>query len=77
MIFCFFIMPFFSIIACAAASFYLLPALVGLHTNHPKKKEIILLNAAFGWTVIGWIAAFLWSQDHAHIPQNDQPNWSR
>ena len=30
---------------------------------HPRIVSIALLNIFFGWTVIGWVIAFVWAQN--------------
>lgn len=39
--------------------FYVLPAFIAHGT--PRFAAILVLNLAFGWTLIGWIAALIWS----------------
>jgi membrane protease YdiL (CAAX protease family) len=38
---------------------YMLPTLVGLHRRNAL--AIFILNLFLGWTVIGWVAALIWS----------------
>ena len=38
---------------------YVLPAFLAYGT--PRFAAILVLNLAFGWTLIGWIAALIWS----------------
>ena len=40
---------------------YFLPALVANHRKHPQGNAIFLLNLLLGWTLLGWIAALVWS----------------
>ena len=40
-------------------SFYFLPA--SLAWNKKKASRIISLNLFLGWTVVGWIIAFVWA----------------
>lgn len=40
---------------------YLIPSVVAFKRNHPKKVAILLLNIILGFTLIGWLAAFIWS----------------
>lgn len=40
---------------------YFIPAVVALIRSHHNLGAIIALNVLLGWTVIGWIAAFVWS----------------
>lgn len=50
-------------LALIAALFalYLLPGIVAERRGHHNKGAIIILNILLGWTVIGWIAALVWS----------------
>jgi flagellar basal body-associated protein FliL len=34
---------------------------VAFKRNHPNKLAILLLNIFLGLTLIGWVAAFIWS----------------
>jgi hypothetical protein len=43
------------------AAIYFLPLDCAIWRGHPRGYEIIALNVAFGWTVIGWIAALIWA----------------
>lgn len=40
---------------------YFLPALVANQRRHRQGNAIFVLNFFLGWTVIGWIAALVWS----------------
>ena len=40
---------------------YLAPLIVAVAQGHPRWPWIGLLNLAAGWTVVGWIAAMVWS----------------
>ena len=40
---------------------YLAPLIVAVVQGHPRWPWIGLLNIAAGWTVVGWIAALVWS----------------
>ena len=39
---------------------YFSPSLLAYSTNHSETKSIFIFNALLGWTVICWIASFLW-----------------
>jgi hypothetical protein len=41
------------------AVLYFLPAIVG--RNKSDATGIFLLNLFLGWTLIGWVAAFIWA----------------
>lgn len=40
---------------------YWLPTAIALFRKHHNKWAILVLNLLLGWTVIGWIAALVWS----------------
>jgi hypothetical protein len=42
-------------------SIYLAPLIIATVRDHHRSPWIGLLNFAAGWTVVGWIAALLWS----------------
>ena len=41
--------------------FYFAPTAVAAFNKHPHVAGIIVLNVLFGWTLIGWVAAFIWA----------------
>ena len=40
---------------------YFLPALIGAAREHHNRWAIFWLNLFLGWTILGWIAAFIWA----------------
>jgi hypothetical protein len=40
---------------------YGLPAIVAAIRHHPNQNAIFILNLLLGWTILGWIAALVWS----------------
>lgn len=40
---------------------YFVPTIVAVVRHAKQKLAIILLNIFAGWTIIGWIAALVWS----------------
>ncbi|MDR3471603.1 MAG: superinfection immunity protein [Devosia sp.] len=40
---------------------YVLPTIVAAVRKHRQLAPIALLNLVLGWSVIGWIAAMVWS----------------
>lgn len=40
---------------------YFLPSFVAAGNKHRQSTAIFLLNLLLGWTVLGWIAALIWS----------------
>jgi hypothetical protein len=45
----------------AAGIFYFLPAFIASMRGHRNTAGIFLLNLFFGWTLIGWVLALIWS----------------
>jgi hypothetical protein len=42
-------------------TFYFIPTFVALERDHHQLWPILALNLFLGWTVVGWIAALIWS----------------
>ena len=40
---------------------YLLPAFIAYQRWHGNRHAILVINVFLGWSVIGWIAALIWS----------------
>jgi hypothetical protein len=40
---------------------YMLPTLVAYSREHPHRAVLAVFNIFLGWTLIGWIAVFLWA----------------
>jgi len=49
------------VILIVAAIAYFFPTVIAIHRDHPNRVAICLLNLFFGWTVIGWFGALIWS----------------
>jgi Superinfection immunity protein len=47
--------------AFLSIAIYLLPTFVATRRNHRNATAIAVLDIFFGWTVIGWVIAFVWS----------------
>lgn len=41
--------------------FYLLPSVIASTRKTGHQGMIFFVNALFGWTVLGWIAALIWA----------------
>lgn len=41
--------------------FYFLPTLAAGSRKHLNKEAIFALNLLAGWTVLGWLVAFVWA----------------
>ena len=40
---------------------YLISTLVAFARGHTNRLAILLLNLFLGWTLLGWVAALVWS----------------
>jgi len=40
---------------------YMLPGVVAGYRGHHNRMAIIALNFLAGWTILGWLVAFVWS----------------
>lgn len=55
-------------------SAYFIPTIIAIARHHHQRLAIFVLNMMLGWTVLGWIAALVWSatavrqqdDDHAY-----------
>jgi hypothetical protein len=50
-----------SFVVFLALVIYLLPALIAGGRKHHQQGAILGLNLLLGWTLLGWIAAFVWA----------------
>jgi hypothetical protein len=40
---------------------YFIPAIIAWQRRHRRRVAILVVNIFFGWTVVGWIIAFVWA----------------
>jgi hypothetical protein len=45
---------------------YIMPSIVAFRRNHPNRWIILVINVAFGGTIIGWGIALVWAMRAAH-----------
>jgi hypothetical protein len=45
----------------AFVTLYFTPSIVAFYRAKPSRLGITFFNLLAGWTVIGWIAAFIWA----------------
>ena len=45
----------------SAALVYFVPALIAKRRHTENLEALFLVNLVFGWTVLGWIGALIWS----------------
>ena len=53
---------------------FIMPTIIAIIRNHPKKLYIALFNAMFAWTGIGWAIALIWSYSSKEIKKNVKLN---
>ncbi len=40
---------------------YMLPTLIAYARDIPQRKTVTVVNIVFGWTLVGWVIAFIWA----------------
>lgn len=58
------------IVWSVATLIYFIPTIIAFSAERRQRVAIAALNFVGGWTLIGWIAAFVWSL----IRDKDQPS---
>ena len=54
----------------AVAVIYVLPTIVAFRRRHPNRYVILVINVAFGGTIIGWGIALAWALHAVHRPKD-------
>ena len=54
----------------AIAAVYALPTIVAFRRGHPNRYVILVVNLAFGGTIIGWGIALAWALHAVHRPED-------
>jgi hypothetical protein len=49
---------------------YIAPSIVAFRRNHPNRWIILVINIAFGGTIIGWGLALAWAVGAVHRPES-------
>ena len=49
------------ILLALGLALYFLPSIIAKNRNHRNRRAITALNFVLGWTLVGWIAALVWS----------------
>jgi hypothetical protein len=44
-----------------AAGLYFLPTFIAFGRSHRNTLGVCIVNVAFGWTLLGWVVALVWS----------------
>lgn len=52
---------------------YFLPSIVATRRQHPNAMPVFLINFFLGWTLIGWVAALVWSTTAFQKPEKATP----
>ena len=45
----------------AFVTLYFTPAIIAFYRAKPSRLRIAFLNLLTGWTILGWLAAFIWA----------------
>lgn len=57
---------FLGIVFLIAGIIYIIPSIVAFRRDHPNRWIILVINVAFGSTIIGWGIALVWAMRAAH-----------
>lgn len=49
---------------------YFVPTIITCFNGHPYAMGIFFLNLFLGWTILGWVAALIWS---VSVPGKNKP----
>ena len=49
------------ILGAIGLTFYFVPTLVAMSRNTKRIGGIIVVNIFLGWTLLGWVGAFVWA----------------
>lgn len=55
-------------IVLVATLIYFIPAIVAFRRAHRNRWVILLVNVAFGTTILGWFAALIWAMNKIDDP---------
>jgi hypothetical protein len=53
------------VLVLAAVLLYCLPSILADARGRDDAAQLTLFNVLLGWTIVGWVAAFLWVQQRA------------
>jgi T4 superinfection immunity protein len=56
---------------------YFVPAIVAMSRSHINSGAIFALNLFLGWTVIGWVGAFVWALTSGADKTQPKPGWDQ
>lgn len=55
-------------VAIVIVALYLLPTVVAFQRQTPNRVAVLALNILLGWTLLGWVVAFVWSCTNVSKP---------
>jgi len=58
-----------------ALVFYFIPSFIATLRDAQHSRMIFLINLVFGWTVLGWIAALIWTIVEAPAKPTVEQQW--
>jgi hypothetical protein len=61
-------LAFVAIVFLIIGIIYIAPSIVAFRRNHPNRWIILVINIAFGETIIGWGIALVWALRAVHRP---------
>jgi hypothetical protein len=61
-------LAFVAIVFLIIGLIYIAPSIVAFRRNHPNRWIILVINIAFGETIIGWGIALVWALRAVHRP---------
>lgn len=50
-----------SLIPSLTLLIYICPSAIAVARGHPHRGALIALNLFLGWTILGWLGAFIWA----------------
>lgn len=54
-----------------------IPVIIAMQRKHNDTLLIFFLIFLFGWTIIGWVGALIWSLSSVSVLQNNKPQVSQ
>lgn len=60
------------ILLFAMVAIYFLPSIIAVARKHKNATPIFIFNLFLAWTIIGWIAAIIWSTTHVRRNRRDE-----
>jgi hypothetical protein len=55
----------------ALAVLHFAPTFIAVWRKHPRRIAIFVINLLFGWTIVGWIVALVWSLSPPREPARE------